>query len=325
MARPPKPAAPNNDHLIDNDAFDQAVTDANEMAVIDQELQANALAIAEQLGYTNGVISVDRIEDEIKLYQRRTAECVLELGKRLLILKELTPFGEFEQRIELLGFHVRSAQRFMTAALKFSKSDNLSLLSQKIDSQSKLLELVTLDDSDLEQLANGESIRGIKLDDIETMTASQLKAALKESRENEVAKGKILSDKNTLIDNLNTKLLQTERRVQTLPPDEIAQKLQAELMGFAFEAEHVIANKLGPGIQELLLHSDTYGGDCTRYIHGLLREVELKCAMLRELYPQIDSPDQVIDLEDDSLTSQFAVNVNQAQPGEPSAADLLNS
>lgn len=324
MARPPKLAAPNNDHLIDNDAFDQAVTDANEMAVIDHQLAINAQEVADQLGYT-GMLTIGALGDEIRFYTRRTAECVLELGKRLIIVKELTPHGEFTRCVESYGFSQSAAKRFMQAALKFSRTTNLGVLTEKIDSQAKLLELVTMDDEELEQLANGESVRGLLLEDIETMTASQLKAALKESRENEVAKGKILSDKNTLIDNLNTKLLQTERRVQTLPPDEIAQKLRAELMGFAFEAEHVIANKLGPGIQELLLHTDTYGGDCTRYIHGLLREVELKCAMLRELYPQIDSPDQVIDLEDDSLTSHIAVNVNQAQPGEPSAADLLNS
>jgi hypothetical protein len=28
----------------------------------------------------------------------------MELGKRLLIMKEMTPHGEFEKRIEILGF-----------------------------------------------------------------------------------------------------------------------------------------------------------------------------------------------------------------------------
>jgi phosphotransferase system HPr-like phosphotransfer protein len=321
MARPPK----NNEietALIDTEEFSKAVTDSDAMAQMDRETQANAQAIADQLGYHNSVISVGILEDEIRLYQRRTAECVLELGKRLLILKELSPHGGFEQRIELLGFHVRSAQRFMSAALKFSKSDNLSLLAKSIDSQSKLLELVTLDDSDLQQIANGESVRGITLEDIETMTASQLKAALKEAQLNEKATAKVLSDKNAAIDKLSQKLHSSENRVATLPPDDIARQLRNELMTFAFEAEHTIVGKIAPAIAALLQHTDLYGGDDSRYIHGLLREVEVKCAALRQQFPQIDYPDHQVDLTDSGATGTPLIT---PQAGDVSAADILKS
>ena len=321
MARPQK----NNEiesALIDTEEFSKAVTDSDAMAQMDRETQANAHAIAEQLGYHNSVISVGNLEDEIRLYQRRTAECVLELGKRLLILKELEPHGGFEQRIELLGFHIRSAQRFMSAALKFSKSDNLSLLAKNIDSQSKLLELVTLDDSDLAQLADGQTVRGITLEDIDTMTASQLKAALKESQLNEKATAKVLSDKNTTIDKLSQKLHSSENRVATLPPDDIARQLRNELMTFAFEAEHAIMGKLAPAIEALIQHTELYGGDDSRYIHGLLREVEFKCAGLRQRFPQIDYPDHLIDLNDSGTTGTPLIT---QESGDISAADILKS
>ena len=132
---------------------------------------ANQLAIAtarlaENLGY-QGNLTIGTLEDEIRFYQQRTVEACLEMGKRLLILREMCPHGEFASRLEILGFQQRTAQRFMQAVLKFSNTSTSTLLG-KIDSQSKLLELITLDDDQLEALNNGESLGEITLDDIET-------------------------------------------------------------------------------------------------------------------------------------------------------------
>jgi hypothetical protein len=78
-------------------------------------VDAQAATLAQQLGY-EGVLTVGTLEDEIRFYQRRTVEAILETGKRLLLLKEMTPHGEFAQRVEMLGFSDRTAQRFMQAA-----------------------------------------------------------------------------------------------------------------------------------------------------------------------------------------------------------------
>jgi hypothetical protein len=55
------------------------------------------------MGY-EGTLTVGALEDEIRFYQRRTVEAILETGKRLNVLKELTPHGEFQKRVEMLGF-----------------------------------------------------------------------------------------------------------------------------------------------------------------------------------------------------------------------------
>ena len=104
--------------------------------------------LATQLGY-QGALTVGAIEDEIRFYQQRTVEACMELGKRLLILKEMTPHGEFNKRMEMLNFTPRMAQKFMSAVLKFSKTNSNSLL-QKAGNQTKLLELVMLDDDEIE-------------------------------------------------------------------------------------------------------------------------------------------------------------------------------
>lgn len=134
------------------------------------ELVASAetvTAMAESLGY-DGQLSVGALEDGIRLYQRRTVEDLLELGKRLLLLKELTPHGEFTPRLESLGIAKHTALRFMQAAAKCAKSNNLLLLSSQVKNASVFLELITHDDEVLESLAN--------MDEIDTMSASEVRA-----------------------------------------------------------------------------------------------------------------------------------------------------
>ncbi len=171
--------------------------------------QANQLAIAtarlaENLGY-QGSLTIGTLEDEIRFYQQRTVEACLEMGKRLLILREMCPHGEFTNRLEMLGFNQRTAQRFMQAVLKFSNASATTLL-QKVDSQSKLLELITLDDDQIEALSNGESIGNIALDDIETMSTKELRKALKEARADAEAKEELLLNKDRKINELDSKL-----------------------------------------------------------------------------------------------------------------------
>lgn len=135
---------------------------------------AQAMALAQELGY-QGQLSVGALEDEIRFYQRRSVEALLECGKRLLLLKKMTAHGEFEQRVEMLGFSYRTASRFMQAAQKTSKSANLALLSAEVKSASAFLELVTHDDDVLENLA--------EMDNIDRMSASELRAALRQSEQ----------------------------------------------------------------------------------------------------------------------------------------------
>lgn len=319
MARPAKPEPQNNDHLLNEEEFQRAVDDSNTMAMIDRQLETNAQLIANQLGYQGQVITVGLLEDEIRMYQRRTAESLLELGKRLLILKELTPHGEFENRIELLGFSKTSAHRFMSAAFKFSKSSNLGLLAAKIDSQAKLLELVTMDDDDLQELANGETVLGLQLDDIDKMTARELKAALREARANEEAGGRIMQQKNDKIDTLEKQILQRESLSKTKSPDDIAQQLRHELMAFGFEAEHAIANKFIPATSALLEHAQMQGVDESGYIYGLLLQIEQCCAMVRQQFPMVDKQQLAFD-----LTQPLDTELPPSSTGDITADDLRN-
>ncbi len=162
------------------DGFDpQRLAEAGIAAIELEQLNyaatANAKATALAVGY-EGSLSVGALEDEIRFYQRRTVEACLELGKRLLILSDLTPHGEFQSRLELLGFEKRSAFRFMQAAKKTSKSANLSLLSTQVKSMSVFMELITHDEDVLENLA--------EMDDVDKMSVSELRTACRKLKEN---------------------------------------------------------------------------------------------------------------------------------------------
>lgn len=179
-----KPLAPAEQHgpdFVGATPADMAAQEAsarNALAVV----EANATALAQELGY-QGALTVGTLEDEIRFYQRRTVEAILETGKRLLILREVLPKGnsqigknvEFETRLELLGFSKSTAYRFMQVAAKTAKSANLALLSTQVKNASAFLELVTHDDDVLENLQD--------MDDIDRLSASQLRERLRQAEQ----------------------------------------------------------------------------------------------------------------------------------------------
>jgi hypothetical protein len=182
----------------DAPAVDLAKLDAlgdkgNELISLQAEQAGKAITVAAQIGY-EGTMTVGALEDEIRFYQRRTVEAILETGKRMLVLKELTPHGEFTKRVELLGFSERTAQRFMQAAAKTAKSANLAVLSSQVKSGSVFLELITHDDDVLQGLQ--------EMDDFDRMSASQLRQAARELQADKVDIERMLVSKDEKINSL---------------------------------------------------------------------------------------------------------------------------
>ena len=176
--------------------------------------------LALSLGY-EGALTVGALEDEIRFYQQRSVEAVLELGKRLLILKEITPHGEFTKRIEMLGISKRTAQRFMSVVLKFSKTTSMSLL-EKSGNGTKLLELMVLDDDDIDVIDQGGSIGDVSLDTIETMSVRELKKALRDAKADIDAKEQVIKAK----DQEKTKILEENTKLKS--PAQIKKRAETE-------------------------------------------------------------------------------------------------
>lgn len=288
MARTPNPTAMPVDITLNADDLQQDVHAANELAALVLAQQTGAVALARELGY-EGALTVGALEDEIRFYQRRSVEALLEAGKRLLLLKEVTPHGEFTQRVEMLGFHKLSAQRFMRAAQKAAKSVNLTLLSTQVKSASAFLELITHDDDVIEDVA--------KLDDIDRLSASQLRAKVREMKADKEANQQLLEKKNQRIDDLERKTHAIERQA----PDEKLETLMKEATAVARDAMGAIRGNLRQALIALS-QSGHLPGVNDVFMAGLLGQVQ---ADLNALRTEFNLPD-VSNAADAELASEVA-------------------
>ncbi|HHP7701861.1 TPA: DUF3102 domain-containing protein [Escherichia coli] len=234
----------------------------------------------------------DRIVHETRFYMAQSAEAMLEAGKRLVILKENEPHGDFIGIVESqLSLSKRTAQVMMQASLKYlspklePKAQALALLGK-----TKLFELMTEDDEDLVELADGGTIAGMSLDDIDRMTSRELKAALREARETNAAQQRVLADKNEKIDSLSTKL-EKKSRIQPPKPDEEVKKLRAEVTALAVEAESAIAVRLSSAFETLCAYCAENMIDTPRdFMAGLVCQLESTARSLRSTFDLPDEP-----------------------------------
>ncbi|MFT8211467.1 MAG: DUF3102 domain-containing protein [Symbiopectobacterium sp.] len=234
----------------------------------------------------------DRIVHETRFYMAQSAEAMLEAGKRLIILKENEPHGEFVEIVrEHLGIEPRIAQKMAQAALKFlspgleSKAKTFSLLGR-----SKLYELMLEDDEELAQLADGGTVAGLTLDDVDRMSCRELKAALREARETNAAQQRVLADKNEKIDSLSTKL-EKKSRIQPPKPDEEVKKLRAEVTALSTEAESAITVRLFSAFETLSAYCAENQIDTPKdFMAGLVCKLESAARNLRSTFDLPDEP-----------------------------------
>lgn len=214
--------------VIDQEAVQAGTFAVQVLAEQQEEAQANALALAKHLGY-DGALTVTGLEEEIKFYQRRSVEAVLETGKRLLLLKEISVHGGFMQSLDGLGIGQSLANKLMSATMKFSNSESTTILSLPNLNQGKLLELLVLDDAEIEALDQGDTVRGVKLDDIDCMSVSELRRALRVSSAEHAAE---LADKDKVIVQKTAKieeLVEAKNRREGLTGTELQAELESDL------------------------------------------------------------------------------------------------
>ncbi|MBB0605332.1 DUF3102 domain-containing protein [Escherichia coli] len=228
----------------------------------------------------------DRIVHEARFYMAQSAEAMLEAGKRLIILKENEPHGDFINIVESeLSMSKRTAQVMMQASIKYlspqleSKAQTFALLGK-----AKLFELMTEDDENLAELADGGTVAGLTLDDVDRMSVRELRQALREARETNAAQQRVLADKNEKIDSLSTRL-EKKSRIQPPEPDEEVKKLRAEVTALAVEAESAIAVRLSGAFETLCAYCAEHMIDTPRdFMAGLVCQIERSIHALRETF-----------------------------------------
>jgi hypothetical protein len=206
-----------------SDIIDSSVRDAEAPGIKPDLFNEQTQALAEIDAHYGDITPYDRNStiQELRFYLRQTADSILEAGKRLILIKEHEPHGEFLNALDLVGIDRFAASRLMNVAVKFSNlrsNANLDRLGK-----SKLIELTILDTEEIGDLIDeGGTVRGLKLDDVDRMSVKELRAALRKSRDEikQVAETKdlIIQKKDQKINQLDEQLAthEVQQRMKTL-------------------------------------------------------------------------------------------------------------
>ncbi len=195
--------------------LDEADKATQELVAFNAQLDTTVRAVAAQVGYQLPADCTDPelIQRDISANMRRSVEACLEVGRGLAVLKAACGHGNFMARLDVLGIDVSVGRRFIQAASKFSNRASTRVLTDAIGSQTKLFEMLVLDDERLEELELTGQTGELHLDEIATMSVKELRAALRDAREESKAETDAL---NAVIKKKDEKLNSLDKQLHKL-------------------------------------------------------------------------------------------------------------
>lgn len=258
-------------------------------AVAVSQHEAAVRAVAAQVGYAlpADCADPDLIQRDISANMRRSVEACLEVGRGLCVLKEACQHGQFVARLDVLGLDRKVAARFMQSARKFSNVATSRHLTEAIGTQSKLFELLVLEDAEAEELALTGQTGELTLDDVATMSVKELRTKLREAKAENKAQAELLAEKNQRLDELRA----TQKRIAAATPDEILAELQTESTRIGNDLRGGIVGQLRQALVALHEHGDSHGTRPTVFMSGLVGQLMTDLAALRDEFdlPMIDA------------------------------------
>lgn len=210
--------------------------------VVDAERTEGA-ALADRLSGDNQPYDLDRSVGVVRGRLGSTVMPMIEAGAELIRIKEHEEHGTWLTVLdERIGISPGVAQCLMRAARKFLGGPNARLVAH-LTSVTQVYELALMDDEDLAELRDGGTIAGATLDDIQRMSPSELRAALRaerqERREREQAQRERLAKKEQEIDGLEESLRRRKRYLDQYRYGNVAwTKREQDLLDEAAFIEH---------------------------------------------------------------------------------------
>lgn len=226
----------------------------------------------------------------IRVEMTRTMESILACGRELLVMKAHEPHGEWLGCLRSIGLGEDNAERMMAAARRIdalpkNRAAARNLLTSA-GAPSKLFDMLALSDDELEKIAGGDT--EIDPEDIEHMTRSELRAALREVRGDKAA-----------LDERNAKLQQTAERAELAAakakrswkeatPDEQLTLLRRELdsealhLSIRIVSQDEAASSLYKRVAALIEHGEQHGHDHKVYLAGVFAQLERYLHQVRD-------------------------------------------
>lgn len=144
--------------------------------------------------------NIEKTTAEILILKDQTAQNIIEIGRRLIEVKERLEHGEYLKWLkEKVDFTERTAQRFVKVATVFSNTTPVSHLGTR-----KLLALAGLDEEDRQEV--------MKENKVEDMTTRELERVVKEKKEIK----KQLEEEQELSNDLQEEIKEKEKQIKTL-------------------------------------------------------------------------------------------------------------
>lgn len=276
------------------------------LSLAESQHAATVRAVAAQVGYQLPAecVDPDLIQRDISANMRRSVEACLEVGRGLTVLKAACQHGMFMARLDVLGIDRSVAVRFMQAAHKFSNVASTHHLTKAIGNQTKLFEMLVLDDEQLEELELTGQTGELKLDDVATMSVKELRAKVRELKGEVESKEGLLTTRSKNIDALEERLA----RMKKAPPDEVRLELQRNATSQFNDALGAVKGTFSDSIRVLVEHARETGTDAdTAFMAGLVGEMQAAITTLRDTYgiPDI-APALIPDWVNDPAFENFA-------------------
>lgn len=279
----PEIVEPSLDHPKIENAMAAMRLDSKAIALAESQHAATVRAVAAQIGYQLPVDSADPdlIQRDIAANMRRSVEACLEVGRGLTVLKTACEHGQFIARLDVLGIDRKVAAKFMQSASKFSNVSSTRHLTAALGNQTKLFEMLVLDDEQIEELELTGQTGELKLDDVATMSVKELRAKVRELKGDVAAKEEVLSRRAQQVNDLEEKLA----RVKTVPSDEVLAELQAESTKWTNDAHGALTGKFAGSLEALAEHYIEHGGESIMaFMSGLVGQLQVDLNTLRDRF-----------------------------------------
>ncbi|WP_430391097.1 hypothetical protein [Dyella sp. 20L07] len=163
--------------VIDQEAEDTGTSQTLVAAAQAHHELSDRIAEVEQEYGVDMPYNLQAFVHSIRRHAAESAARLIEIGRMLILIREHETPDTYREALDQIGIAPRFAQRSMQAAIKLQDRTSLHRLGS-----SKVLELLSEDDETLDALEDGGTVAGLTLDELDSMSVRELKAALRAER-----------------------------------------------------------------------------------------------------------------------------------------------
>jgi|LSQX01.1.fsa_nt_gb hypothetical protein len=279
-------ARPKNDNIIDQ-TFEIAPEVAEQITAETHAFSVEAEETIQRFG--NGVpFTEEGYQQKVSYHLSRSAEEILEAAKALLVARVFLDDGRWGEFLRRVGLEASLARRMIQVARKFNAPDTRPVL-QAAANKSKLFELLVLDDEEIVKIAGGDPSAPVQLDDIDRMTTSELRKALRDARADGDATKKVLDDKNSKLDKQAAELEKLKTTKVDVPKTNYdTRQLRAELQGDMYELE-IVLKRISKRMETLQVTDDGFDDVA---VETMQKMQALMKSSVAEVGLNLDQPDR---------------------------------